>query len=126
MWGSISQTMSKAPVASMVSQGFAQYSAEALTPYATQNEFYGCIFLAWNIETDGDGCLSHQDCPNVMYYRYRRDLDPINEFEDVHGDEEIGADNQNIPQRDSRPSYKGLVKVAGPEGNVYERIYADY
>ena len=61
-----------------------------------------------------------------MYYRNRRDLDPVDELEDVHGHQEIGADNQDISQGDPRPVYEGLVEVTSPECDIYERVYTDY
>ena len=110
---------------SMVSQTLDGHGMRDPTPDTTENELYRCVFLAGYIETDGDGCLGHQDGTHVMYYRHWRDLDPVDEFEDVHGDQEIGTDNQDVSQGDPRPGCEGLVEVTGPERNVYKRIHAD-
>ncbi len=62
----------------------------------------------------------------MMHARYGGDPDSVDQLEDVHGEQHLGADHQYIAQSDHRARRERCVEGAISEGDIYKRVDADY
>lgn len=104
------------PFAPMLGQG------DRLTPHGTKDKLDGRILLLGQTQTQGNRGLPHHDRPNMMHRADMADLDPVQEFENVHADEHLRAHDQYVPERDARAWRKGRVESGIAEGDIDKGI----
>lgn len=92
-----------------------------LTPHETHDELYRRIDLMLEVQADRHSRLRDDDRPDVVQRADGRDLRPVEQLEDVHGDEELRADDEDVPHSDfaavaiKRGVHRGLAKRDGHE-----------
>ena len=63
------------------------------------------------VETKDEGGLADEDGADVVHDTNRRDCDAIDELEGVHGNDQLGDDDEDVAQGDD-----GALDVGGVEG----------
>lgn len=71
---------------------------EMLTPNKTQNELNHGVLFVVVVDTHGNGRLRDHNRTNVVRTANRRNLVPVEQFEDVHNGEQLCTHNHDIPQ----------------------------
>lgn len=92
------------------------------TPHGAQNEFDRRVPFPCETQADGNSRLPNEDRAYVVAHADGRDTGAVEELEDVHADEHLGDDDENITLGDDLGARERGVEGGMHEGHVDERV----
>ncbi len=69
-------------------------------PNGAEDEFDVGVPFVTIVQADSNRSLTNHDSPNVVKNAHGRDFDTVEKFEDISGDENLGANYQDVAHSD--------------------------